>query len=122
MVEFRENRAGIEEMLRAPYMVEAMKHRAELARIRAEQIAPVQTGAYAFGLPGRPGSSGGGFHVDAGIRAGRAYARLWNLTKAPPSANFPEGYAYSWALEFGNKRMKKQRILGRAIDAMSGRG
>lgn len=121
-VEFRENRAGIEEMLRADFMVDEMRRRMELGRIQAERIAPVDTGAYAFDTPNDKGATGGGFKVKSGVRGGRAYARLSNSVRSRPSKNWPNGYGYGWALEHGNKRIKKQRILGRAIDAIAGKG
>jgi hypothetical protein len=111
---FVENRAGIDAMRVAPWMVEEMRRRAEQGRIRAEEIAPVRTGAYAFGLPGEPGVTGGGFHVEAGIRDGTAYARLSNDVHRGD-------YCYAAAVEFGTKHMRKQRPLGRAIDLMAGR-
>jgi hypothetical protein len=101
-------------MLAAPWMVEEMRRRAELGQIRAEEIAPVDTGAYAFGLPGKPGVTGGGFHVTAGIKDGRAYGRLSNDVHR-------NGFSYAAALEWGTKYMRKQRPLGRAIDLMAGR-
>lgn len=111
MVAFRENPAGIAAMLRAPWMVEAMRHRAERGRIEAERIAPVDTGAYAFGFPGKPGVHGGGFKVTAGVRDGRAYGRLSNDVHR-------DGFCYAAALEWGTKYMPAQHILGRSIDAM----
>jgi hypothetical protein len=119
--DYRPNPAGLAAMLAAPFMVAEMKRRAELGRIEAERIAPVDTGAYAFDTPNSKGAHGGGFKVTAGIKDGRAYARLSNHVRAKPSKNFPDGYGYGWALEHGNKRIKKQRILGRAIDALSGK-
>lgn len=115
-VEYRENRAGIRAMLAAPFMVKAMDHVGQVIRVEAERIAPVDTGAYAFGQP-TPKASGGGFHVDSGVTDGAARTRVSNNVRSAPSKNWPDGYGYGWALEHGNKRIKKQRILGRAIDA-----
>jgi hypothetical protein len=109
---FAQNRAGMAAMLRTPRAVKTVEHIGDLIRIRAEAIAPVQTGAYAFGLPGPPGVTGGGFHVDAGIRNGVASVRVSNNVRRG-------SYAYGAALEFGNARIKKQRILGRALDAVN---
>lgn len=114
-VEFREHPAGTRAMLAEPFMVEAMRHKAELGRIAAERIAPVDTGAYAFGLPGKPGVHGGGFKVTAGLRDGRAVARLSNDVHRGD-------FCYAAALEFGTRHMRAQRPLGRAIDAIGGRG
>ncbi len=120
-VGYRENRAGIAAMAATPEMAKALEHTADLIRIRAEQIAPVDTGAYAFGLDGKPGVRGGGFKISSGVEAGRAFAKVSNDVRAKPSKNFPSGYVYSIGLEFGNKRIRKQRILGRALDAVTGR-
>lgn len=121
-VEYREDPAGIRAMLASPMVVEALRRVAEKGKERAEAIAPVRTGAYAFGAENaqgaRPGVTGGGFQVDAGVRDGRAYARLSNHVRAAPSAGWPEGYMYAEAIEFGNSRVRRQRVLGRAIDSM----
>jgi hypothetical protein len=117
--EFRENRAGMAAMLRTPRAVKTMEHIGDLIRIRAEAIAPVQTGAYAFGTEPPNGAHGGGFQVEPGVRDGVASVRIANRVRAAPSKNFPEGYGYGAALEFGNARIKKQRILGRALDAVN---
>lgn len=114
-VRYVENPAGLRAMLQSPAMIEAMRHKAELVRIRAEQIAPVRTGAYAFGHPGKPGVTGGGFKVTAGVREGRAYGRVSNDVTN-------RGFTYSLALEFGTRYMRKQRVLGRALDALRGSG
>lgn len=106
-------------MLASPDMVAAMRHKAELVRIRAEQIAPVDTGAYAFDAPNTKGATGGGFHVTAGVHDGRAFGRVTNRVRSKPSRSWPEGYGYGVALERGNKRIRKQRILGRALDALN---
>jgi hypothetical protein len=113
-VDYREDRAGIRAMLAAPFMVAELKRRAELGRIEAERIAPVRTGAYAFGLPGGKDVEGGGFKVEAGVRDGAAYARLSNDVHRGD-------YCYAAALEFGTRHMKRQRPLGRAIDALAAR-
>lgn len=111
-VEWRENRAGCQAALATPDAVDAMRHIGDLIHIRAEEIAPVVTGAYAFGLPGKPGVTGGGFHVDAAVRDGVASVRVTN--------NVHRGsFGYAIALEFGNSRVRKQRILGRALDALN---
>jgi hypothetical protein len=93
-------------------MVEAMRQRADLVRAEAERIASVRTGAYAFGAPGRPGVSGGGFKVTAGIGDGVAYGRVSNDVRN-------KSFVYSFALEFGTKYMRKQRTLGRALDVLN---
>lgn len=118
MARFTSNPGGIAEMLRSPGMVATMRHRADLIRIEAERIAPVDTGAYAFDAPNPKGAHGGGFKVEAGIRDGAAYGRVSNGVRSAPSANWPDGYGYAVALEFGNSRIRKQRPLGRAVDAL----
>ncbi|HLL69017.1 MAG TPA: hypothetical protein VK453_25380 [Micromonosporaceae bacterium] len=114
-VDFVEDRAGIHDMLGSPFIVGELHRRAELIRIEAERIAPVDTGAYAFGLPGKPGVAGGGFTVTSGVRGGVAYARVSNDVRRGD-------YVYAFALEFGTKYMQKQRPLGRAVDTIAARG
>jgi hypothetical protein len=126
-VRYVPNPAGLRAMKAAPFMVEAMRDIAEEGKKRAEAIAPERTGRYRWGTvkldqqgnavtrrrrtktAGRGRTKvkdGGGFHVDAGVRAGRAYARLSNDTP------------YAYFLEHGTRYMERQRILGRAIDSM----
>lgn len=115
-VEYRRNEAGLRAMLAAPWLVAELKRRAELGRIEAERISPVRTGAYAFGAEtarnAPPDVHGGGFKVTAGIKDGRAYARLSNDVHRGD-------FCYAAALEFGTSKMRKQRPLGRAIDAIA---
>lgn len=106
-------------MLATPSMVAAMDHLGQLVRIRAEQISPVRTGAYAFGIEAGNGAHDGGFKVDSGVHEGIARVRVTNSVRSAPSKNWPNGYGYGWALEHGNSRIKKQRILGRALDALN---
>jgi hypothetical protein len=117
-VTYRPDRAGLRAMTAAPFMVKEMERRADLGRIEAERIAPVQTGAYAFGAEGAVTAGedihGGGFKVTSGVRDGHAYARLSNDVHR-------NNFCYAAALEFGTKYMRKQRILGRAIDAIASR-
>lgn len=108
-------------MLGSRFMVDEMRRRMELGRIYAEKIAPVDTGAYAFNTPNTKGNTGGGFKVSAGVRGGIAYGRLSNNVRSKPSRKYPHGYGYGWALEFGNSRIRRQRPLGRAIDAIAGK-
>lgn len=101
--EYRENRLGIEEMLRAPFMVEAMRAIAEKGKTRAEALTPVDTG--------RMKAS---WRVWAGVRGGRAVAQVYNTATNPAT-----GYHYPAGLEFGTRYIAKRRILGRAIDSMA---
>jgi hypothetical protein len=118
-VEWRENRAGCLAALATPDAVDAMRHIGDLIRIRAEEIAPVDTGAYAFGVESGKGARDGGFKVEAGIRDGTASVRVINRVRSAPSKNWPNGYGYGLGLERGNSRMRGQRILGRALDALN---
>lgn len=118
VAEFRENRAGMAAMLRTLAALKAVEHIGELIRIRAEEIAPVHTGAYAFGTEPPNGAHGGGFHVEPAIRDGVASVRVINRVRSAPSKNYPDGYGYGAALEFGNEHTPRQRILGRALDAV----
>lgn len=79
-----------------------MRRKAELAKVEAERIAPVDTGRYKAS-----------FVATSGVRAGRAYGRLENGARDPVT-----GYMYSHALEYGTSRMRAQRIIQRSIDAM----
>lgn len=92
---YKENPAGIAEMLRGPAMVDAMRHLAEKGKARFEEIAAVRTGHYKASA-----------FVEAGVRDGVAYAE-WGA----------EAY-YSIFLEFGTRYMEAQRTLGRSIDAL----
>jgi len=113
---FEVDEAGVEAMLRSPDMIAAMERKANRGKVYAERLArrkAWRTGRYATGEPIPPGEElaegepGGGFHVWAGIRYGRAWARLYNPTP------------YARYLEWGTRRgMKPRRILGAAMDAM----
>lgn len=116
---FEPNPAGMAAMLRSQSMVGAMDHLGQLVRIRAEQIAPVDTGAYAFGVEAGNGAHDGGFKVTSGVADGRAYGRVANSVRSAPSKRYPSGFAYGLVLEFGSSRQRRQRILGRALDALN---
>ncbi|GAA2636884.1 hypothetical protein GCM10010399_82510 [Dactylosporangium fulvum] len=118
-VEFRENRAGVAEMMRSPAMLAAMEHLGNIVQIDAEQIAAVDTGAYAFGTNHDPGVTGGGFKVDAQVRGGVASVIVSNDVRSAPSTNWPQGYPYGIAQEFGNEHVEARHTLGRALDALS---
>lgn len=104
MATFRMYPGAVERVLSTPAMQAAMHRRAELVRIRAEQIAPVRTGRYAFGLHRPPGAHDDGFEVSSGVEHGRAYGRVVN--RVP----------YAVFLEFGTRYMRAQRPLGNALD------
>ncbi len=63
----------------------------------AEAISPVRTGRYRAS-----------FRVVRTTRGGRTIVRLINTARDPRS-----GYPYPYALEYGTRYMKRQRILGR---------
>lgn len=94
MVQYTPNRAGLRALLASPGVQRALRVKAERVKARAEAIAPVRTGHYKAS-----------FDVESGVRGGKAYGRVIN--RAP----------YARFVEFGTRYMKKQRILGRALDA-----
>lgn len=107
-VTYREDRAGIQQMLLSRWMVDAMGAIAETGRTRAIQIAPIRTGRYAAH-----------FRIWKGIRGGRAYAVYYNdVHSLRRSANWPDGYPYNISVELGNRRVRKQRVLVRSIDGI----
>lgn len=109
---FVENPSGIAAMAAGPGMLSAMDECGNFVRVDAELIAPVNFGSYAFGTPGRPGVTGGGFKVDTAVRNSKASVRVSN------DASY-RGHCYAVDLEFGNSEMRAQHILGRALDALS---
>jgi hypothetical protein len=102
MARFTEYPQGLAIALAAPAMQRALELKMAKAYARAIAIAPVRTGLYRSR-----------FRVVSGVRNGKAYARLLNDARDPRT-----GYPYCLALEFGTKYMKRQRILGRAADAL----
>lgn len=104
--------SGLDVALSAPPMVQALRDRMEQGHAYALVIAPERTGNYKRR-----------FRVVAGVRNGRAYARLIN------DATSEAGYPYAVALEFGRRwidkrtgaarEIKRQRILGRVADALN---
>ncbi len=98
MARFRADRDGIARLERSEKLQKALARFAERGKDYAQQIAPVRTGRYRDA-----------FRVRTGIgESGRAYARLEN----------PVHYAIY--LEYGTRYMRRQRILGRSVDAMRG--
>ena len=115
-------------MLNAEWMGRAMVEQAGRIKKAAEGIAPERTGRYRWGVvrydpSGQPTTvtrrrkkpptgrgvkavqGGGGFHVQPHPIRGTVGALLYNNTP------------YAYFLERGTKYMRRQRILGRAIDA-----
>jgi|SRR4051794_28287398 hypothetical protein len=87
---------GVQAMLRAPYMIEAMRVRAARVKSRAQDLSPVLTGRYRRS-----------WHYRAGLNArGYASATVWN--DAP----------YAGFLEFGTRYMQARRVLARSIAAI----
>lgn len=110
-----EYEAGLQEALAAPPMQEALYVKMRRARAYALFISPRISGNYVRS-----------FHLYAGVRGSppRAFARLLNDARNPDN-----GYPYNVALEFGyrwidkktgkQREIKRQRILGRAADALT---
>jgi hypothetical protein len=102
----RVHRSGVRRMLGAPFMVDAMDRKIQLVRLYAIVIAPVVTGNYVSRFFREDA-------VESGVNGrGAAFARLDNDAKNPQE---PGGYAYGYALEVGNSRMRAQRILRTAL-------
>jgi hypothetical protein len=96
---FEADHAGLRAMLGTPEMVAALHSFADVIEERAVQISPIRTGRYV-----------NSWRVTSGVRNGVAWSRVANIA---PYAGF---------LETGTRYMKRQRILGRAVDAVSARG
>jgi HK97 gp10 family phage protein len=87
---------GVQSILRAPYMVEAMRVRAARIKERAQDLSPVKTGHYRRS-----------WHYRAGIgRRGYASATVYNTAH------------YAAFLEFGTRYMHARHILARAVTAI----
>ena len=99
-VEFRENRAGVDAMLGAPWMVSAIEARCRPIKARAEINTPVDTG--------RMRSS---WRLWAGLRQRRALVQVYNTAKSA------DGFHYPWVIEKGSRFIEAQHPLGRAVDA-----
>lgn len=118
-IQWVENPAGMKALLLAPGAVRAMEFVGGVVRDEAERIAPVRTGAYAFGVDPPNGAHDGGFHVEPFTNDGAAAVRVINRVRSKPSKNYPEGYGYGAALEHGDGHITAQHILGRALDALN---
>ena len=99
-----EYQSGLDAALSGPDMQHALYLKMKRAEAYAKFISPYRTGRYVRS-----------FRVIVGVRGNppRAFARLLNHATDPVS-----GYPYSLALEFGTRYMRRQRILGRAADAL----
>jgi HK97 gp10 family phage protein len=80
-------------MLRAPYMIEAMRVRAARVKERAQDLSPVRTGRYRRS-----------WHYRAGLNS-KGYASATVFNTAP----------YAAYLEFGTRYMHARRVLARAV-------
>lgn len=97
---FKKDYEGIGEMLRAPYMVAAMRARGEKVEAQAVATAP---DAPPIGVGYKEH-----FSVEAGVREGlkpRAFARVRNDSD------------HALAVEFGWGNTPRHRTLGKALDA-----
>jgi HK97 gp10 family phage protein len=84
---------GVQAMLRAPYMLEAMRVRAARVKQRAQDLSPVRTGLYRAS-----------WHYRTGLNAqGYASATVYNTVH------------YAGFLEFGTRYMHARRVLARAV-------
>lgn len=95
MARFDYNPAGLQRVLASQRLLRVLRARATAGMRYARRLAPVRTGRYRAS-----------FRVVSGTRNGVVYARL--LNSAP----------YAVYLEFGTRYMRRQRVLGRAMDAM----
>ncbi len=86
---------GVQAMLRAPQMLEAMRVRAARVKARAQDLSPVDTGLYKRS-----------WHYRTGIKDGRATATVYNTVY------------YAAYLEYGTRYMRPRRVLTRALDAI----
>lgn len=101
---FIEYRSGLDVALAGEPMQHALYLKILNARAYALFISPYRTGRYSRS-----------FRVVVGVRGTppKAYARLINHATNPVS-----GYPYCLAIEFGTRYMRRQRVLGRAADAL----
>jgi HK97 gp10 family phage protein len=86
---------GVQAMLRAPFMIEAMRVRSARVKQRAQDLSPVRTGHYRAS-----------WHYRTGIKDGKATGTVYNTAY------------YSAYLEFGTRYMRARRVLARALDAI----
>jgi hypothetical protein len=119
VVEWRENPAGMRALLLTPAAENAMEFVGGIVRDEAERIAPVVTGAYAFGVDPPTGEHDGGFHVEPFTNNDAAAVRIVNRVRAKPTKKYVDGFGYGVALEVGTRYMHAQHILSRALDAVT---
>jgi hypothetical protein len=102
-VTYTQNHKAVGEMLCAPFMVAAMRKRAERGKEFAESIAPVdETGPH-------PGQYKAAFDVEAGVRqpkTRRAFGRLVNTAEA------------AFYVEFGTVHNDAHHVLRKTLEVM----
>jgi HK97 gp10 family phage protein len=86
---------GVQAMLRAPFMLQAMRVRAARVKQRAQDLSPVKTGLYRRS-----------WHYRTGIKNGVATGTVWNTA------------SYAIYLEKGTRYMRPRRVLARAVNAI----
>lgn len=87
---------------RSPAAVRAALALADRVKDAAEPATPVDTG--------RMRAS---WRTAAGVQHGRAVGRVYNIARDPKT-----GAPYPAFVEYGTDRMRAQRVLGRALDAV----
>lgn len=118
-VTWRENPAGMRALLLAPDAVRAMEFVGGVIKDEAERTAPVDTGAYAFGVDPPNGAHDGGFHVEPFTKNDAAAVRVINRVRSKSSAKWPDGFGYGALLEWGGNGRPARHILGHALDALN---
>ncbi len=95
---FVENPAGMAALRAAPFMRRAIEDAGGKVKAEAERLSPVRTGHYRASWYLKSESGG----------AGAVLVRVGN------------GAEYAFYLEHGTSEINRQRILGRALDALIG--
>lgn len=96
---------GIGEMLRAPFMQDAMHERILKAKDLAEALAPVDAKSP------HAGRYKASFFVTSGVREGKSSRAFGRLTNTAPEA---------LAVEFGTENNPAHHTLVRSLDAIGG--
>lgn len=106
MARYRPNGAGITAIGRSDGVRRALDRVGYAVRVRAEQIAPVDTGRYRSR-----------FRVQTGVDGRSAWVQVSNDATNPVT-----GYPYAVApMEFSTSKARGHRVLGRALGAARGR-
>lgn len=96
---FVPSRSGIAAFGRSPQLMRGLHRKADHVKQIVTPMTPVDSG--------RMKQS---WQTGAEIRRGVATGLIWNTARNPRS-----GYPYPQAVEFGNSRVRAQRVLGRAL-------